>query len=99
MVGWGYECEVMAPALIPRKAGDRIKTDRRDALSLARLYRAGELTSVWVPDQEQETIRDLVRCREDGKQQQRTSMASSSVLSGRRRRLGRDAARGCLPKR
>lgn len=70
LVGWGYDCTVVAPALIPRKPGDRIKTDRRDALSLARLFRAGELTPVWVPDQEQEAIRDLVRCREDGKQQE-----------------------------
>ena len=70
LISWGYECVVVAPALIPRKPGDRIKTDRRDALSLARLYRAGELTTVWVPDEEQEAIRDLVRCREDGKQQE-----------------------------
>ena len=70
LVGWGYDCVVVAPALIPRRPGDRIKTDRRDALSLARLYRAGELTPVWVPDEEQEAIRDLVRCREDGKQQE-----------------------------
>jgi len=70
LVSWGYDCVVVAPALIPRKPGDRIKTDRRDALSLARLYRAGELTTVWVPDEEQEALRDLVRCREDGKQQE-----------------------------
>jgi transposase len=63
----GYQCDVVAPSLIPRKAGERIKTDRRDALSLARLYRAGELTAVWVPDQEQEAMRDLVRAREDMK--------------------------------
>lgn len=63
----GHECEVVAPSLIPRKAGDRLKTDRRDALMLARLHRAGELTPVWVPDQEQEAIRDLTRAREDMK--------------------------------
>ena len=63
----GYDCEVVAPSLIPRKAGDRLKTDRRDALMLARLHRAGELTPVWVPDQEQEAIRDLTRAREDMK--------------------------------
>jgi len=63
----GHRCDVVAPSLIPRKAGDRIKTDRRDAQSLARLYRAGELTAVWVPDQEQEAVRDLVRTREDMK--------------------------------
>ncbi len=63
----GHECEVVAPSLIPRKAGERIKTDRRDALMLARLHRSGELTAVWVPDQEQEAIRDLTRAREDMK--------------------------------
>jgi transposase len=61
----GYRCEVVAPSLIPKKAGDRVKTDRRDAVTLTRLYRAGELTAVWVPDQEQEAIRDLTRIRED----------------------------------
>jgi len=47
----GHECTVVAPSLIPRKAGDRVKTNRRDAVSLARLLRAGELTAVWVPDE------------------------------------------------
>jgi transposase len=65
--GSGHECEVVAPSLIPRKAGERVKTDRRDALNLARLSRAGELTAVWVPGQEQEAIRDLTRAREDMK--------------------------------
>jgi transposase len=59
----GHECVVVAPSLIPRKPGDRIKTDRRDAINLARLHRAGELTPVWVPDQAHEAIRDLVRAR------------------------------------
>jgi len=63
----GHACRVVAPSLIPRKAGDRIKTDRRDALALARLARAGELTAVWVPDAEQEAMRDLTRAREDMK--------------------------------
>lgn len=63
----GHRCEVVAPSLIPRKAGERLKTDRRDALMLARLHRAGELTAVWVPDEEQEAIRDLTRAREDMK--------------------------------
>jgi transposase len=60
----GIACEVIAPALIPVKAGDRVKTDRRDATKLARLYRAGELTSVRVPTSDQEAVRDLVRARE-----------------------------------
>ena len=58
----GWECQVVAPSLIPRKAGDRVKTHRRDALSLARLHRPGELTAVWVPDGAQEALRDLTRC-------------------------------------
>src|SRR5712691_10206653 len=61
----GHECVVAAPSLIPRRAGDRVKTDRRDAASLARLHRAGELTAVWVPDPGHEAIRDLVRARLD----------------------------------
>lgn len=59
----GHECVVVAPSLIPRKPGDRIKTDRRDAINLAKLHRAGELTSVWIPDPSHEAIRDLVRAR------------------------------------
>jgi transposase len=59
----GHECTVVAPSLIPRKPGDRVKTNRRDAVSLARLLRAGELTSVWVPDEGHEAMRDLVRAR------------------------------------
>lgn len=67
----GQDCLVVAPSLIPKKASDRVKTDRRDALSLARLLRAGELTAVWVPDQEQEAMRDLTRAREDFKAAER----------------------------
>ncbi|GAC1543908.1 MAG: IS110 family transposase [Ramlibacter sp.] len=63
----GWDCQVVAPSLIPRKAGDRVKTDRRDSLMLARLHRAGELTAVWVPDDAQEGLRDLTRAREDMK--------------------------------
>ena len=59
----GHGCVVVGPSLIPRKPGDRIKTDRRDAINLAKLHRAGELTPVWVPDQAHEAIRDLVRAR------------------------------------
>jgi transposase len=61
----GHDCVVVAPSLIPRKPGERIKTDRRDATALARLHRAGELTPVWVPDPEHEAMRDLVRARVD----------------------------------
>ena len=61
----GHDCVVVAPSLIPKRAGDRVKTDRRDAASLARLHRAGELTAVWVPDPGHEAMRDLVRARLD----------------------------------
>lgn len=63
LTGLGHECVVVAPSLIPMKAGDRIKTDRRDAVMLAKLHRAGELTAVWVPDGAHEAMRDLVRAR------------------------------------
>ena len=66
----GVACEVIAPSLIPTKAGDRVKTDRRDAEKLARCYRAGELTAVWVPDEGHEALRDLVRAREAAKKDQ-----------------------------
>jgi transposase len=66
----GWDCQVVAPSLIPKKAGDRVKTDRRDSLMLARLHRAGELTAVWVPDDAQEGLRDLTRAREDMKELQ-----------------------------
>ena len=56
---------MVAPSLVPKRAGDRVKTDRRDAASLARLHRAGELTAVWVPDRGHEAMRDLVRVRLD----------------------------------
>lgn len=59
----GFRCSVVAPSLIPRKAGDRVKTDRRDALMLARLHRAGELQPVWTPDEAHEAMRDLIRFR------------------------------------
>jgi transposase len=70
LTGLGVPCEVVAPGLIPTKAGDRIKTDRRDAERLARCYRAGDLTAVWVPDAVTEALRDLVRARETAKQDQ-----------------------------
>ena len=61
----GYDCWVVAPSLIPKKAGDRVKTDRRDAVQLARLMRSGDLTPVDVPTVEDDAIRDLTRARED----------------------------------
>jgi transposase len=66
----GVRCEVVAPTLVPVKAGDRVKTDRRDAEKLARSYRAGDLTAVWVPDAGHEALRDVVRARETAKKDQ-----------------------------
>jgi transposase len=60
----GHECAVIAPSLIPKRPGERVKTNRRDALTLARLHRAGELTAIWVPDPAHEAVRELVRARE-----------------------------------
>ena len=67
----GHDCQVVAPSLIPKKPGERIKTDRRDACKLARTLRNGDLTAVWVPDEEQEAMRDLTRARDDMKGQER----------------------------
>jgi len=67
----GHDCQVVAPSLIPKKPGERIKTDRRDAGKLSRFLRSGDLTAVWVPDEEQEAMRDLTRTRDDFKAQER----------------------------
>lgn len=64
LTSWGVACEVIAPSLIPRRSGERVKTDRRDAEKLARLYRAGELTPIRIPSAEEERARSLVRLRE-----------------------------------
>ena len=63
IIALGHGCTVAAPSLVPVRAGDRVKTNRRDAVTLARLHRAGELTAVWVPDPAHEAIRDLIRAR------------------------------------
>jgi transposase len=64
MKEWSYSCEVVAPSLIPKRAGDRRKTDVRDAVDLARHYRSGDLVTVHIPTESEERVRDLVRCRE-----------------------------------
>lgn len=74
------DCSVIAPSLIPRQPGNRVKTDRRDALQLARLHRAGELTPIYVPFPEDEAIRDLVRCREDSLNAQRKTRQQLKAL-------------------
>jgi transposase len=63
-----HECIGAAPSLIPKKPGDRVKTNRRDAVSLTKLWRAGELTAVWVPDERHEAMRDLSRARSGGEE-------------------------------
>jgi transposase len=68
LTGKGLACHVVAPSLIPRKAGDRVKTDRRDAMTLARLMRSGDLNSIYVPGIEDEALRDLSRGRDDAMQ-------------------------------
>ncbi len=82
----GHECIVAAPSLIPRKPGDRVKTNRLDALSLARQLRAGDLTAVWVPDARHEAMRDLTRARQAASEDLR---AKRQQVSGLLLRLGR----------
>ena len=87
----GVECAVIAPTLVPKKPGDRVKTDRRDALKLARSHRSGDLTAVWVPDGASEALRDLVRQREAAKQDQlraRHRLTKFLLRSGQRPPLG-----------
>jgi transposase len=76
----GHDCIVVAPSLIPKKPGDRVKTNRRDALSLAKLLRAGELTAVWVPDARHEAMRDLTRARESAVDDLRSKRQQVSSL-------------------
>ena len=85
------ECTVVAPTLVPKKPGDRVKTDLRDALKLARSHRSGDLTAVWVPDEASEALRDLVRQREAAKQDQlraRHRLTKFLLRSGQRAPLG-----------
>jgi transposase len=82
----GHACLVVAPALIPKRPGERVKTNRRDAVTLARLHRAGELTGVWVPDAIHEAVRDLVRAREaaaDDLRRKRQQLLSFLLRHGR----------------
>jgi transposase len=88
----GVHCEVIAPSLVPVKAGDRIKTDRRDAEKLARAYRSGDLTAVFVPDAQHEALRDLVRAREAAKKDE---LRAKHRLSKYLLRYGQYAPKGC----
>jgi transposase len=88
----GIACDIAAPSLIPRKPGDRVKTDRRDALKLARAHRSGDLTTIRVPSEQEEAVRDLVRAREDGKQdvlRRRHRLGKFLLRHGRRYREGK----------
>ena len=99
-------CDVIAPALIPRRPGDRIKTDRRDAGQLAILYRAGALTAIHIPTAQEEAARDLLRCREDiradllrARHRLSQFLLRHAGASPRRRRPGPNAMRpGCAPR-
>ena len=87
----GVDCAVIAPSLVPKKPGDRVKTDRRDALKLAHCHRNGDLTAVWVPDDASEALRDLVRQREASKQDQlraRHRLTKFLLRTGQRPPLG-----------
>src|SRR4029079_3737006 len=83
----GWACDVIAPSLIPKKSGQRIKTDRRDAMKLAQNYRSGELVAVFIPDERTEAIRDLERAREDAKKAEgvaRNKLTKFLLRHGRR---------------
>jgi transposase len=88
----GVHCEVIAPSLVPSMPGDRVKTDRRDAEKLARAYRSGDLTPVFVPDAEHEALRDLVRAREAAKKDE---LRARHRLSKYLLRYGQYAPTGC----
>jgi len=77
----GHDCMVVAPVLIPKRSGERVKTNRRDAVTLARLHPAGELTRVWVPDVVHEAVRDLVRARESAADDLRRTPAATFLSS------------------
>jgi transposase len=88
----GVQCEVVAPSLVPVKSGDRVKTDRRDAEKLARAYRSGDLTAVFVPDAAHEALRDLVRAREAAKKDE---LRARHRLTKYLLRYGKYAPTGC----
>jgi transposase len=89
----GLECMVVSPSMMPRKAADRVKTDRRDAMKLARLARAGELEPIYVPDEKDEAMRDLVRAREDAvcMQRQARQRLQALLLRNEIRYVGRSS--------
>jgi transposase len=84
LAGLNIACLVVAPSLVPKRPGDKVKTDRRDALKLARLLRSGDLTPIWVPDEAHEALRNLVRTRADAKADQRRRARTRWLHLGRR---------------
>src|ERR1700681_4823435 len=99
LTGRGEDCVVVSPSMIPKRSGDRVKTDRRDSQMLARLHRAGELRAIYVPDDTDEAMRDLVRAREDavGVATQAKYRLKAFLLRQGRRDPGREG--GTLPYR
>ena len=92
---WVWSARIVAPALVPTKAGDRVKTDRRGAEKLARCHRAGDLTAVWVPDEAHEALRDLIRAREAAKaDQQRARQRLGKFLLRQGKRPASKTLRG-----
>jgi transposase len=93
----GIECDVVAPSLTPRRPGDRVKTNRRDARKLAKLHRAGELTTILIPNEQQEALRDLMRAREDVLEdvtRRRHRLTKFLLRHGHKYRLGRAWTQG-----
>lgn len=85
----GADCLVISPSTMPRRPGDRVKTDRRDAVTMAKLLRAGELAGIWIPDEEHEAIRDLVRARRTAKDDlKRAKLGLLSFMLRHERRFG-----------
>lgn len=97
LTAWGYACEVIAPSLIPKRAGVQRKHDTRDAVELARLYRAGELTAVRIPSAAEERVRDVVRCRETFQREILKSRHYILKFLARRGFVFRDGTNWCTP--
>ncbi|MBO3752784.1 IS110 family transposase [Streptosporangiaceae bacterium NEAU-GS5] len=93
LTSMGVACDVVAPSRVPKGSGDRIKTDRRDAMRLARLHRAGELTAIRVPSPAEEAVRDLVRARADLKADHKRAKQRINAMLLRQGRVYRDGAK------
>ena len=94
---WGYDCEVIAPSLIPKRPGVQRKHDKYDAADLARLYRAGELTAVRIPSESDERVRDVVRCRETFQREILKSRHYILKFLARRGFVFREGTNWCTP--